>query len=290
MKIAVLADIHANYPALLEVAAHVERWQPDRVLIAGDIVNRGPRPRQVLEFVRQKQETEGWQVIRGNHEDYVLFHTRPDSPLNGPLFDIFQYSYWTYRQLGEDNDYLNALPEEYHELIGGGEFRGVHASMRDNRSGIYPEMSDRAIARLIAPPPVVIAVGHTHRPLVRQIGDCLVINAGSVGLPFDADPRAAYAQITFHHNRWQAKIIRLKYDIAQTERDFHESGFLAEAGPLAEVILLELRVALSQLYCWTNTYFDAVLHEEISVEESVRQYMQHPITRPYWQLPGDQSA
>ncbi len=290
MKIAVLADIHANYPALLEVAAHLERWHPDRVLIAGDIVNRGPRPRQVLEFVRQKEKTDGWRVIRGNHEDYVLFHAGPDAPVEGPLFDIFQYSYWTYCQIGKDVGYLKTLPEAYHEHIGGREFRGVHASMRDNRSGIYPEMSDRLIARLIAPAPSVIAVGHTHRPLVRQIDECLVINAGSVGLPFDGDTRAAYAQITFQRNRWQAKIIRLKYDIAQTERDFHESGFLAEAGPLAKLILLELRAALSQLYCWTNTYFNAVLHEEISVEDSVREYMQHPITRPYWQLSNDQPA
>ena len=48
MKIAVLADIHGNLPALEAVAAHVEAWQPDRVIVAGDLVNRGPRPLECL--------------------------------------------------------------------------------------------------------------------------------------------------------------------------------------------------------------------------------------------------
>ncbi|RME05949.1 MAG: metallophosphoesterase, partial [Anaerolineae bacterium] len=163
MKIAVLADIHANYPALLAVLDHLERWQPDRVIVAGDIVNRGPRPVEVLRLIRRKQNEEGWLILKGNHEDYVLFHDQPDAPHNGPLFEIYRYSHWTYRRLQDQIAYLRALPDEISEQTAGGEVRAVHASMRGNRSGIYPEMTDRLIARLIRPAPALMLVGHTHR-------------------------------------------------------------------------------------------------------------------------------
>src|SRR3954453_10767982 len=78
-KLAVLSDIHGNFAALQAVADHIERWQPDAVVVAGDIVNRGPRSRDCLRFVLARA-AEGipanvgasWQIIRGNHEEYVL--------------------------------------------------------------------------------------------------------------------------------------------------------------------------------------------------------------------------
>ena len=74
MKIAVLADIHGNMPALERVTTHIEAWGADQVIVAGDVVNRGPQPRTCLQFVEDKQQSAGWQVVRGNHEDYVLVH------------------------------------------------------------------------------------------------------------------------------------------------------------------------------------------------------------------------
>ena len=49
MKLAVLADIHANLPALLAVLDSIDAWRPDAVVVAGDIVNRGPRPQRTPE-------------------------------------------------------------------------------------------------------------------------------------------------------------------------------------------------------------------------------------------------
>ena len=54
MKIALLADIHANFSALQTVSADIETWQPDLVIVAGDLVNRGPKPKECLEFVHQQ--------------------------------------------------------------------------------------------------------------------------------------------------------------------------------------------------------------------------------------------
>ncbi|NJM39988.1 MAG: metallophosphoesterase, partial [Anaerolineae bacterium] len=78
MKLAILADIHANSVALQEVVAHIDRWKPELVIVAGDIVNRGPRPAECLALVQQRRQTDGWLVVRGNHEDYVVGQSKPD--------------------------------------------------------------------------------------------------------------------------------------------------------------------------------------------------------------------
>jgi predicted phosphodiesterase len=283
MKIAVLADIHANYPALRAVAEHIQDWGPDRVIVAGDIVNRGPRPVECWEFVQRKENEQGWILLRGNHEDYVCVHSKPDAPQVGPLADLYQYSYWTYQKLGDTASLLEALPTQYSwSDPQAGELRGVHASMRSNRHGIYPEMADATLKRLIKPAPALLAVGHTHRPMIRQVEDTLIVNSGSVGLPFDGDPLANYAQISFSNAHWQAKIIQVPYDIQRAKDDFTETGFLDEAGPLAKLIHLELEYSLSQLYQWMSIYMNAVLAEEITVEQGVAEYLIAPNITPYW--------
>lgn len=286
MKIAVLADIHANYPALLAVAEEVQRWHPDEVFVAGDIINRGPSPLECWNFVQQQETEQGWHLIRGNHEDYVCVHGQPDAPINGPLADLYQYSHWTYQNMGDLAVRLEALPEKYSWYDpadpAAGEFRGVHASMRSNRHGIYPEMADKTLKKLITPPPAVLAVGHTHRPLIRQVEQTLIVNAGSVGLPFDGDPRANYGQVIWADGQWQAEIMCVPYDIDKTKRDFIETGFIEDAGPLAKLIRLELEHSLSQLYQWMSIYMDAVLKEEISVNQGVQEYLQNPNIQPYW--------
>jgi hypothetical protein len=110
----------------------------------------------------------------------------------------------------------------------------------------------------------------------------LIVNAGSVGLPFDGDRRAGYAQISLHDGGWDAEIIRLPYDIAQAEDDFFTTGFLQQAGPLAELILFELEHAYPQLHSWTKMYRDPILAGEISVEQAVQDHLEDPITTPYW--------
>jgi len=279
MKIAVLADIHANYQALQAVNVHIEEWKPDFIYVAGAIVNRGPRSLDCLRFVQQKQQTAGWRVIRGNHEDYVIARSAPDAPQNGPQFELFRPVEFTFQQLNKDVSDLIALPEELSITFPtAGEFRVVHASMQSNRMGIYPELDDDAIRTRISPPPTILVVGHTHRPLIRQVDKTLVVNAGAVGLPFDHDTRAGYAQLSFINGNWQAEIMRIDYDIEQAKQDYYEMGFMEEGGPLARLILRELTYGISQLYSWVSHYNNSILEEKLTVAEAVEEFIQHPIS------------
>ncbi len=213
MKIAVLADIHGNLPAFETIAEHISGWRPDIVVMAGDVINRGPRPIACLDLLLEKQLAEGWQSVRGNHEDYVLDQAKPGAPRSGPRFDISRNAFWTYQELNGREDSLEMMPFQV-SVSGpsGDEVRVVHGSMRGNRDGIYPETTVDEIRLKIAPAPTVLCVGHTHRPLIRQVDKTVVVNVGSVGSPFDGDGRASYAQLTWDKQSWKAKIIRLKYD------------------------------------------------------------------------------
>jgi len=282
MKIAVIADPHANYVALQATIEHIESWKPDTVVVVGDIVNRGPRPSECLRLVLEKVNIRGWLLVRGNHEDYVISQARVDAPRSGPAFEVHRASFWTYLQLDCDVSELQKMPVQQ-SLIDpkGAEIRFVHASMQGMRVGIYPETSDQSLLDKIGlngqlpivPPLAAFCVGHTHRPLIRNLYGTVIVNAGSAGLPFDMDTRLAYAQLTWRRGKWQANIVRIEYDRAHSERDYYETGYLEDGGPLVKIVQCEFTTARSLLYSWAEKYQQPASDGLISVEKSVQEYL-----------------
>lgn len=279
MKIGILTDLHANFPALLAVAEDLERWRPDFVIVGGDTVNRGPRPKECLAFILERAKDQGWLLVRGNHEEYVISRRKPEAQVPGPAFEINLPSYWTYLQLNGNVSALEAMPYQQ-TLIDpqGNEVRFVHGSMRGLRDGIYPETPDQSLEEKIGLPQAaarlgVFCVGHTHRPLVRSLNNTLVVNAGSAGLPFDGDIRVSYGQLSYTRLGWQARIVRLEYDQAQALQDIQTSGYSPLGGPLVELVQYELAHACSMLYAWTFEFQERILSGEISLEASVSTFM-----------------
>ncbi len=275
MKLAVLADIHANLPALLAVLESIDAWRPDAVVVAGDTVNRGPRPDECLRLVEERQRAAGWRLLLGNHEEYVLHQAQPEAARSGPRFEIFQSSYWTYQRLNGQMATLYALPFSQTLLApDGSEARVVHASMRGTRDGVFPETPDHVLRVQVGRPHApLLVVGHTHVPLVRRVDGTLVVNVGAVGMPFDGDPRASYGRLTWRRGGWQAEIVRVAYDRQQTEQDYLDTGFLSDGGALARLMLQELRLSRSQLFQWALDYEAPVLAGELSMDESVARHL-----------------
>lgn len=292
MKIAVLSDIHGNIPALEEAAAHIEQWRPDQVIVNGDVINRGPCSRASLRFVLKQQKEAGWRPLRGNHEEYVLACDVENSAARGPAFELVRFAHWTCNQLNGELTAVRQWPAIFQwRAPDNSEFCVTHASTVNNRDGIYPRTTDEELRRKIAPQSAVFVTSHTHVPLIRTIDGTTVVNIGSVGAPFDQDRRLSYGQFTWTRRRgWQAEIVRLPYDYAQIERDYVRSGFLQEAGPLAQLMLVELRKARGLVYRWANQYQDAVLAGEIGMEASVRDILRQDDVRPFTGAPGWQVA
>jgi predicted phosphodiesterase len=277
MKIAILSDIHGNLTAFETVSEHIETWQPDATIINGDIVNRGPDSLACWQMATQKRAQQNWQIVRGNHEDYVLKHTRetPNAEHIGIRAAINQNSRWTYRQVNGCTPTLAALPDGVSLTVpDGSELRTRHATMRGNQDCMFPDMAADIVQQQIAPAPAVFVTSHIHEAYIRKVGDTLIVNSGSAGHHNAYDTRATYAQLSWQNGRWQAEIIRLPYDMAKTERAYYESGFMDETGPVAQLIFYEWKTAVPLLPMWRSKYMDAVLAGEISLESSVNKFLE----------------
>lgn len=84
MKVAVLADIHGNFPVLNAVLAEVEDECVNQILIAGDILG-GPYPVEVIKILHDLKAC----MIKGNFEDYILIINSNPSDSNWYLSKQF---------------------------------------------------------------------------------------------------------------------------------------------------------------------------------------------------------
>lgn len=242
MRIAIIADIHGNLPALEAVLADIERQDVDRLVIAGDLINRGPQSLAVLErLVPMELPT-----ILGNHEDLISRFIRGDiDPQweHDPWWDATRF---TAREVGPAwLGYMASLPFDLRiEEPGLTAVRVVHGSPRHFMEGIGPLTPPETLDQMLAtvPEPVLICA-HTHFAMIRQHRDTLIVNAGAVGLPFNHDTRAQYLLLDWDGNRWWPTLQRLEYDRAAAEAAYEHSGFLAAGGTSAWLLREELRTA-----------------------------------------------
>ena len=240
LRLAILGDIHGNLPALEVVLTHLEQQSPDAVYLLGDLVNRCPWSEEVVALVLDR----GWPSVIGNHD---LIVSRLHTPEIRPPFDQrsnFPIMYWTWDHLrAESIAALKALPEEIAvTLADAPPIRLLHGLPDNPFVGVYPESPAAEIAHLFANyvEPVIIS-GHTHRPLDRQIEGRHFLNSGSVGLPYNGDPRAQYMILDLlpgpESPIWQPTFHRLEYDTSLVADAFRSSGMLDEAGPMAQLYL-----------------------------------------------------
>jgi putative phosphoesterase len=214
MRILLLADIHANWAALQAV-----QEPHDLCLCLGDLVGYGLEPAPVVDWVRQHAR----HAVRGNHDHWLAQDVRVTGA------DGLRYLSELTRLLSRDKlapdnlRFLARLPLTRYFTIEGTRYFLVHATPRDPLNELAPADSDFWARRLQNVDADVICVGHSHQPYVLTVGDKLVINPGSVGMPRDGDPRASYVVIEDR----RVEIKRVAYAIEDTIRAI-------QASPLAD--------------------------------------------------------
>jgi putative phosphoesterase len=184
MRILLLSDIHANWPALMAI-----REPHDLCICLGDLVDYGLQPIPCVEWVEQHVHY----CIRGNH-DHAVAQRVATNGKNGFKYLTGVTRLVTWEQLQPQHlRFLASLPVSRMVTIAGLRFLLVHATPRDPLDEYAPGDPDFWSRRLQHVAADVVCVGHTHVPYVLQVGSILVINPGSVGQPRDGDPRASYA-------------------------------------------------------------------------------------------------
>ena len=274
MKVAVFSDVQGNLPAMQVAVEHILSWRPELVVMNGDLVNRGPNSLACLELFEQLRRELGWLPLRGNHEDFVLGCGR--EPATSPIdADMRRFADWTCHRLGERIGLIDTWPDHlcFHAPGADRWVHVTHGTLLGNRDGISQSVPDERLREKIPEDIDVFVTAHTHKPLSRRFGATQILNVGSVGSPFDGDIRASYGQLQFRDGRWHTRIIRLPYDRGRTEREFRESGFMDQGGPLAAVIYEEWRRAELLMPHWHGRYRDAVLDGQIGLEQAVREFL-----------------
>jgi diadenosine tetraphosphatase ApaH/serine/threonine PP2A family protein phosphatase len=172
MPLACLYDVHGNLPALEAVLADPAFLSADVVVVGGDVLP-GPFPLEVVEALEALGEP--LRMLRGNGDRQP---TEWDSQRLGPG--------WV-RQLA-------ALPTTLIEPVPGlGEVLFCHGSPRSDEeilTAISPPEWVRPMLEGVTQP--VVVCGHTHVQFDRMVDDTRIVNAGSVGMPYEAEPGHAF--------------------------------------------------------------------------------------------------
>jgi putative phosphoesterase len=224
MRILVVADIHANWPALEAI-----REPFDVCLCLGDLVDYGAEPGPCVQWVRENAKY----VIRGNH-DHAVAQNIPGGGDAGYPFLARATRPLMWKLLGaEERTYLARLPLTLHLAIDGRNFYLVHATPRDPLDEYLLDDVAQWQRRLQHHEADFVCVGHTHHQFLINVNGCQVLNPGSVGQPRDGDPRAAYAIV----EDGRVELRRAEYDIDRSVAAIERASIVPEAKQLAAHVL-----------------------------------------------------
>ncbi|HYQ31138.1 MAG TPA: metallophosphoesterase family protein [Polyangiaceae bacterium] len=181
MRIALISDLHGSELALNAVLADIARTGVDQIICLGDVATMGPRPREVLERLAELRCI----CILGNHDEFMLDERLIRSYSELPI--IVEAVDWCRAQLSRaELDFIASFSRRFElELDGSGRlllFHGTpHSNMTDLLATTPPELVDEMLGGRRA---TIMAGGHTHLQMLRQHRGTLLVNPGSVGLPF----------------------------------------------------------------------------------------------------------
>jgi diadenosine tetraphosphatase ApaH/serine/threonine PP2A family protein phosphatase len=156
--------------------------------------------------------------------------TIPPALLEHPLFAA---DAWTATFLSRaDRDFLDGLPPLLRFGVDGlGEVLFCHATARSDEERVTIFTPEERLARILAEAGAPLVVGgHTHRQFDRTAGGRRMVNAGSVGRPYEPEPGAYWVRVgpgvELQHTR---------YDTDAASEQFHTLGYPFADGMLAPV-------------------------------------------------------
>lgn len=243
MRVAVVADVHANLAALQACMREIEKQSPERILCLGDVVGYSAEPAECIDIVRERCSV----VLAGNHDVDVATGRRTTGTNELARAAVE----WTRNTLDDSRmQWLASLRPRHTEdgvlMALHGSFLGGDPTLGYVTSTMLEENLAAIATAGVAP---LALCGHSHVPLMGWTvrGDCeeaiiragepiswpadataVLINPGSVGQSRDRDARAAFAMIDtgLRTATWH----RVEYDIEQTVRAIRAAGLPSDLG------------------------------------------------------------
>jgi predicted phosphodiesterase len=219
LRVAALADVHGNAPALEAVLADVEREAPDLIVFCGDLT-WGPLPEETLALVRPL----GARFVRGNADRTLV---SPDDEASERQRFLLE------RHDAAAREFVGGFEEAVVVDVDGlGPTRFCHGSPRSDEELVTEETPVERVREFLAGVQEdAVVTAHTHVSYERVVDGVRLLNPGSVGLPYEGAPGAYWALLGpgVEHRRTE-------YDLEGADRRIRAGG-----GPFADLTMELLR-------------------------------------------------
>ncbi|MNI28244.1 phosphodiesterase [compost metagenome] len=219
MKIAFISDIHGNSVALEAVIADIRSKSMDQIYVLGDLCYRGPDPKGSLERIRSLQTL----VIKGNADEWVVRGVRAGEVPEQVLDMMNREREWTVGRLEQtDIEYLQSLPTELELTIEDVKIHAFHATPDSLFEIVLPHTDDDLlVTKLMSGKEAdVYLYAHIHKPYIRYLNGKVIMNIGSVGLPFDGLAQASYGIVEVEQGNLRTSIVRVQYPIEKVIQQY----------------------------------------------------------------------
>jgi predicted phosphodiesterase len=223
VRVAAIYDIHGNLPALEATLVEIEREHVDLIVVGGDVAS-GPMPTTVIErLIGLGDRT---RFLRGNADRHLVGAFDEGQQLSAVQDEAdpwLRRAAWEAEQISrEQRDFLADFSETaVIEVDGLGETLFCHGSPRSDEEIITPGTSEERLSTILAGVGHrVVVCGHTHMQFDRSHDERRVINAGSVGMPYEGRPGAYWALLGPG-----VDLRRTEYDFDAAADAIRQSGF-----------------------------------------------------------------
>jgi predicted phosphodiesterase len=235
MRVAALYDIHGNDAALAAVLAELGSLDVDLIVLGGDIAG-GPFPCETVDAVRALGDRAI--AIRGNGERELVearLHLDSGTERIDPSDVWSSRTHWAAGVLDRERlEWMAALPAFSSVVVDGlGDVLFCHATPRSDEERVTVFTPDERIAELVAlapEEPAVVVAGHTHRQFDRPVAGGRMVNAGSVGRPYEPEPAAYWLRL-----EPEVRLQRTEYDTAAAAAAFAALGYPMADGMVSPV-------------------------------------------------------
>lgn len=238
------SDIHGQVPQLEAVEAAVEKENPDKIIVIGDLIGLGPEPGEIVQRMMDRPWIE---VVVGNVDLWSvneLYKTmKPKSPHQEWMFRMARM---THERLSDDQAaWLRKRPFSitYTPELGH-DFKIFHSTpydIGDTDSFPFRLTDDEIAEKLEGENFDVGAHGHIHGPSVRYLKKAdgkvqMLVCAAAVGMSWDGDPRPAYAVVDYlGDGKWDARVERVEFD-PEEQAKFNENCWIEHGERIAGMI------------------------------------------------------
>jgi putative phosphoesterase len=234
-RVAAVYDVHGNLPALEAVLADLESVNPDLIVVGGDVV-AGPMPAEVLD--RLAALSESICFVRGNADREVLAaygdgRYTDATEAAGPAERTAAFAASKIDRA--HRDLLASFAERLVvEVEGVGQVLFCHGSPRSDEEIVTAATTEGRLREILAGVDQdIVVLGHTHAQFDRLVGAKRVVNAGSVGMPYQGKPVGAFWLLLGADG---LALRRSYYDLDRAVERIRATGY-PEAEDMAQILL-----------------------------------------------------